>query len=89
MHINICVTTKSVTTNYYIKGKLASADEVIEIKKWRADRGQQAADSQGLKKENAVVVSIISFSNITQIHANKQRIFLSGEFDTNLIDILS
>lgn len=71
----LVVNNSTNVTNYYVNGKGATEAQIAEIKAWRADRAESAATSQGLEnKENAIVVSTISFSNITELHANGVRV---------------
>lgn len=67
----LVVNNSSKSLNYYIQGKLADEQTIELIKANRKDRAQETAKTQGLEdKENAVIVSTIAFSNITQIRAN-------------------
>jgi hypothetical protein len=64
------VSNTSKSSDYEIQGRKASEQEVATIKQWRKDGKKDAAKSQGLTEENAVVIRTIKLSGVTSVHAN-------------------
>jgi len=60
------VVTGDTKTEYFIDGKPATDDEVDTIKAFTQNHGKNK--SQGL--ENDIIVNVVAFNNIKEIHAN-------------------
>ena len=63
---------------YYLQGAKVTDKATLEnIAKYRKDRAKETAKSQGLTdKKKALIVSTIAFENISQINANKKKLFV-------------